>query len=146
MARNPRISASDNVNHAYCRVSHGEMIFTDEDVADHWANTVPSTNKIRGLTILAWCLLSNHYHPLCRPGTKAKRRAEMKIQVQTVVHFNLHHLFTGGLWQSRYRARRVVDEDSPSAPFASTQVSAASLMIPRDFTGAVTAIRYGMQP
>jgi REP element-mobilizing transposase RayT len=102
----------------YCRVARGEPVFACEFEAQSWIDTVADLADAHELTILAWCLMSNHYHLVVRTGGKVLWRAMARIQGTVAKNFNRRHQLLGRLWQSRYKARLVLDESYLAHLFA----------------------------
>jgi len=110
MPRMPRLFLPGGIYHVYCRVARGEPVFACESEAQGWIDTVAEIADGHELTILAWCLMSNHYHLVVRTGGKVLWRAMARIQGTVAKNFNRRHQLLGRLWQSRYKARLVLDE------------------------------------
>ncbi len=109
MPRKRRIFVQDGVYHVYCRVARGEQVFDNTSHADYWVDTVSFATWLHDLTVLAWCLMSNHYHLVIKTHTIPLWRAMAVIQGRVAKQFNRDHRYTGRLWQSRYKARIVQD-------------------------------------
>ena len=60
--RRSRILVAGGIYHVYNRVSRGEHVFRDEGEADRFEALLASTKKRDDFQILAWCVMSNHYH------------------------------------------------------------------------------------
>ncbi len=110
MPRLHRLFLPGGIYHVYCRVARGEAVFACANEAQQWIDTVARLADIHELDILAWCLMGNHYHLVVRTGGKALWRAMARIQGTVAKNFNRRHQVLGRLWQSRYKARLVVDE------------------------------------
>ena len=63
-----------------------------------------------GLTVLAWCLMSNHYHLAVRTGVVGLDRAMRSLQQRVTRGVNLRRRVWGPLWQGRYRAKLIEDQ------------------------------------
>ena len=61
MPREPRIFVAGGTYDVYCRVARGERPFVDEAVAGVFVSMLADVKRERGLTILASCLMPNHY-------------------------------------------------------------------------------------
>jgi REP element-mobilizing transposase RayT len=118
MPRLPRLFLPGGTYHVYCRVARGEPVFACEDEAREWINTVACLAEAHELTVLAWCLMSNHYHLVLRTGGKVLWKAMARIQGTIAKNFNRRHRYLGRLWQSRYKARLVLDDGYLSHLFA----------------------------
>jgi len=53
----------------YNRVASGEPIFADPNEAVEFIETIRETKLRDGWTVLAWCVMSNHFHLVIRTST-----------------------------------------------------------------------------
>lgn len=111
MVRRPRIEIAGGLYHVYNRVASGEPIFSDPEEAVAFIETIRETKKRDGWTVLAWCVMSNHYHLVIRTATVPLWRGMHRVQNLFSRRFNIRRGRTGSLWQSRYKAKFVEDED-----------------------------------
>jgi REP element-mobilizing transposase RayT len=109
MPRTPRIFVAGAAYHVYCRVARGERPFVDEAVAGTFVATVEAVKREHGLTILAWCLMPNHYHLVVRAGELPLWRTMRLVQGRFARAFNRRRRLFGPFWQGRYKARLVED-------------------------------------
>ena len=112
MARSPRLFIPGAVYHVYCRTARGEMVFSDHTEAAEFVDTVADVKRLHGFFVLAWCLLGNHYHLVVRTRDTPLWRSMARIQCRIARGHNRRRRVLGRLWQSRYKARVVRDEDS----------------------------------
>jgi REP element-mobilizing transposase RayT len=91
-------------------VASGEPVFSDPNETAEFIETIHETKKRDGWTVFAWCVMSNHYHLVIRTATVPLWRGMHRIQNLFSRRFNRRHGRTGGLWQSRYKAKYVEDE------------------------------------
>lgn len=110
MGRKPRLFASGVIYHVYCRTARGEYVFDEPSEIERWIDTVAYVADQDRLTILAWCLLSNHYHLVLQTEEAPLCRAMARIQGRIAKGFNRRKRWTGRLWQSRYKARIVTEQ------------------------------------
>lgn len=110
MVRRPRVEIEGGVFHVYNRVASGEDVFSDPNETAEFIETIHETKKRDGWTVFAWCVMSNHYHLVIRTATVPLWRGMHRIQNLFSRRFNKRHDRTGGLWQSRYKAKYVEDE------------------------------------
>jgi putative transposase len=95
--------------HVYCRVGRGEPVFHDDTEAEAFVGILAEIKRRDGLAILAWCLMSNHYHLALRCGRVPLWRSMRLIQGRYSKGFNRRHRVYGSLWQGRYKAKLVAD-------------------------------------
>jgi REP element-mobilizing transposase RayT len=94
----------------YCRVARGEFVFDDDFEAIEFVEVLRKVRDLDGWTVLAWCLMGNHYHLVLRTREVDLWRSMARFQGRVARGYNRRHRFLGRLWQSRYRAR-VIDSD-----------------------------------
>jgi putative transposase len=111
MGRQPRVLIPGGIYHVYNRVSRGERAFRDEEEADRFESLLVTVKKRDGFQILAWCLMSNHYHLAVRMGEVTLSRSMRTVHHRYSQSYNGRHRVFGPFWQGRYRSRFVGDED-----------------------------------
>jgi len=111
MGRRPRILLAGGIYHVYNRVSRGEHVFRDEGEVDRFEALLAATKKRDDFQILAWCVMSNHYHLAVRMGEVSLSRSMGHIQHRFSQSYNGRHRVFGPFWQGRYRSRWVGDEE-----------------------------------
>ena len=92
MARKPRLFVPGATYHVYCRVARGEFVFDDPYEAEEFVEKVREVRDADDWRILAWCVMSNHYHLAVRMGEVALSRSMRTI----------HHRFSQS-WQKQNR-------------------------------------------
>ncbi len=109
MPRKPRVFVVGGIYHVYCRVARGERPFAEEVVAASFVSMLANVKREHGLTILAWCLMPNHYHLVVRAGELPLWRSMRLLQGRFAKAFNRRRRVLGPVWQGRYKARLVLD-------------------------------------
>ena len=109
MARSPRLFIPDAIYHVYCRTARGEMVFSKPDEAHEFVEVVADIKKLHAFEVLAWCLMGNHYHIVIRTRSFPLWRSMARIQSRVARGHNRRRRILGRLWQSRYKARVVLD-------------------------------------
>jgi len=110
MPRKPRLFVSGGIYHVYCRTHRGEERFSNKSDADFFIETVAEVSSAHQLTVLAFALMSNHYHLVVRTGDVKLWRSMAAIHARLTREHNRHHRVLGPGWQSRYRARLIQDD------------------------------------
>ena len=110
MPRHPRLFIPGATYHVYCRVARGEFVFDDDFEAVEFVETLREVRDLDSWTVLAWCLMGNHYHLVVKTRSIDLWRSMARFQGQISRSHNRRHRYLGRLWQSRYRAR-VVDTE-----------------------------------
>jgi putative transposase len=110
MARSPRLFIPNAIYHVYCRTARGEMVFSKPDEAREFVDVVADVKRLHGFEVLAWCLMGNHYHIVIRTQGYPLWRSMARIQSRVARGHNRRRRILGRLWQSRYKARVVLDD------------------------------------
>jgi REP element-mobilizing transposase RayT len=110
MPRPPRFFVDGAYHHVYARVSRGERIFGEDAEASRFVEILHQVKRRDGLTVLAWCLMANHYHLALRTGPVPLWRSMRLIQWQFARGHNRRKRQLGPVWQGRYQVRTVDDE------------------------------------
>ena len=80
MARAGRSFEEGRIYHVYNRVGGGAKAFTDEELAATYVGLLGLAMGRDGATVLAWCLLGNHYHLVVRQGPVKLSRPMKTLQ------------------------------------------------------------------
>ena len=110
MPRRPREFVEGAVYHVYNRCARGAEPFAKRKPAERFVETLEHARDRDGLTILAWCVMSNHYHLAVRTGAVPLSRTMGFVQARFGQDLNRRTGEVGPLWQSRYKAKLVSDE------------------------------------
>ena len=112
MPRSLRVFVEGGLYHVYNRFARGESVFADPEEAIEFVELLREVKRRDGLTIFAWALLSNHYHIALRTSAIPLSRTMQYLQGTYSRRFNQRWKRTGPLWQSRYQARVIDDQES----------------------------------
>lgn len=112
MPRNLRVFVEGGLYHVYNRFARGEDVFADPEEAIEFSELLREVKRRDGLTVFAWALLSNHYHIALRTTAIPLSRTMQSLQGSYSRRFNRRWRRTGPLWQSRYQARVIDDQES----------------------------------
>jgi REP element-mobilizing transposase RayT len=110
MPRPNRIFVEGGVYHVYNRLGRGEKAFAEETEAAAFVTLLRDVAERDGLTVFAWCLMSNHYHLAARMGVVSLDRPMRSLQQRVTRGINARNRVNGPLWQGRYRAKLVHDQ------------------------------------
>jgi len=112
MARLPRLDLVGAPQHLIQRGNNRQGCFaSDEDFAAY-ANWLKEYADKFSVDLHAWVLMTNHVHILCTPNRpKAISQMMQGLGRQYVRYFNHVYKRTGTLWEGRYKACLVQEED-----------------------------------
>jgi REP element-mobilizing transposase RayT len=109
--RRRRVLVEGGLYHVYNRFARGEGVFADPEEAVEFAELIREVKARDGLRVFAWALLSNHFHLAVRTSAVPLSRTMKFLQGTFSRRFNRRWKRTGPLWQSRYQARFIEDQD-----------------------------------
>ena len=107
MPRCERVFFEDGFFHVYNRLGRGEHAFGDEETARFFIERLREATQRDGLTVYAWCLMSNHYHLAVRMSVVPLNRTLQSLQQRTTRFINWKHQVYGPLWQGRFKAKLI---------------------------------------
>jgi putative transposase len=110
MPRRPRVFAAGTIYHVYNHVARGERPFAADREAERFVAVLREAKKRDGATVLAWCVMPNHYHLLLRTGEVPLWRTMHYVQHRLAVEMNRRQGVAGPFWQSRYKAKAIDDQ------------------------------------
>lgn len=111
MPRRRQVLVEGGLYHVYNRFARGEGVFADSEEAVEFTELIREVKARDGMTVFAWALLSNHYHLAVRTSAVPLSRTMKYLQGTYSRRFNRRWRRTGPLWQSRYQARLIEDQD-----------------------------------
>ena len=111
MPRRPRLFVAGGIYHVYCKTHRGELRFHDPKESASFVDTVSDVARTHQLTILAWCLMSNHYHLVVKTSDVKLWRTMARIHGNITRDHKRRHRVCGSGWQGRYRARYIKNDD-----------------------------------
>ena len=111
MPRSPRLFVEGGIYHVYNRVTRGERAFGEDPEAERLLDAMREVKQRDGLVVLAWCIMSNHYHLAIRCTGVPLWRSMASIHVKVTKGFNARNRVWGPFWQGRYRAKLVEDPE-----------------------------------
>ena len=103
MARLARVLSVDTPHHVTQRGNARQLVF--ESDADHlvYLDLLRSNCRIQHLSLLGYCLMSNHVHLIVIPHRPESLPLALKhTHGRYAEYFNARHVSSGHVWQGRY--------------------------------------------
>lgn len=110
MPRPERVFFEGAMYHVYNRVTRGEPVLDGGGETERFVELLREVVERDGLTVFAWCIMSNHYHMAVRSGSITLDRSMKSLHQRFTRQFNARREFFGPLWQGRYRAKLIDDQ------------------------------------
>jgi putative transposase len=111
MPRQPRFLVPGQPHHVIQRGNNRSPIFAGEADCRVFRDGFAEACRGHGCLVHAYVLMTNHVHFLMTPASAGGIGYVMQtIGRRYVPYFNRMHERTGGLWEGRYRARRIDSE------------------------------------
>ncbi len=112
MARALRVEYPGARYHVMCRGNQSRDIFQGQEDADLFVRCLGEMCVRNQAVIHAWCLMSNHYHLLLETPQGNLVDAMKWLQGTFTQRYNARHKLWGHLFQGRYKAKVIDDEDA----------------------------------
>lgn len=112
MARALRIEYPGARYHVMCRGNQSRDIFRTQEDADLFVRCLGEMCVRNQAVVHAWCLMSNHYHLLLETPKGNLVDAMKWFQGTFTQRYNARHKLWGHLFQGRYKAKVIDDDDA----------------------------------
>jgi putative transposase len=104
MARRARLFAPGILYHVIVRGNYRQKTFLNARDYQAYLERLARYRKRFGVTVYAYCLMSNHVHLLVETGSQPLSRFMQGLQQSYTQYFNRKHRKVGHLFQGRYKA------------------------------------------
>ena len=111
MARPLRIHSPGAFYHVLARGNERRKIFRDALDCEHFLDLLGEMSERFGMEVWAYVLMGNHYHLIVRPGERPLSGAMQWLGVAYSVWHNRRHRRSGHLYEGRFKAFAVEEED-----------------------------------
>ena len=112
MARTLRVEYPGARYHVMCRGNQSRDIFRSQEDADLFVRCLGEMCVRNQVVVHAWCLMSNHYHLLLETPHGNLVDAMKWFQGTFTQRYNACHKLWGHLFQGRYKAKVIDDEEA----------------------------------
>lgn len=103
MARLARVVAVDIPHHVTQRGNGKQVIFTSDSDRITYLELLRQYAELYGLTLLGYCLMSNHVHLVVLPATEVAMSSTLKhTHGRYATYWNARQSSSGHVWQGRY--------------------------------------------
>lgn len=107
VARPPRLLVPDGIYHVITRGNERRLIYRDPFDQERFLDVLGRSAEGRHWRVLAYCLMSNHYHLLVQTPEPDLAAGMQQLNGSYAQAFNRRHGRVGHLFQGRYGARLV---------------------------------------
>ncbi len=111
MGRPLRVECADGLYHAFSRGNEKRSVFYDERDRQHFLDLLGGVCERFHVEVWAYVLMPNHYHLVLRTRRPNLSRAMHWLGVAYTNWFNARHDRSGHLFQGRFKAVLIEDED-----------------------------------
>ncbi|KUP04255.1 transposase [Bacillus coahuilensis p1.1.43] len=111
MPRKARSRCETRIYHIILRGINRQELFHDEEDRWEYVYILQKYSKTYNLNILAWCLMSNHVHFLCKEGDESISTTIKRIGVSFVQYYHRKYQTNGHLFQDRFKSENVTTID-----------------------------------
>lgn len=111
MTRTARLASRTDIYHVVSRGAGKKDLFEDDEDREFYLNTLNRLSREEELSILAWCLMDNHIHILCRGDLSSLTSVMKRLNTSYAQHFNGRHGHVGPVFQGRFTSHPVETEE-----------------------------------
>ena len=105
MPRQARVLIPGAFYHVYGRGNRRQRTYLDDEDRRVFLERLRRVAANSGALVIAYCLMSNHFHLLIRPGPKGLPDLMHRLLCSYANWFNRRHAAVGHLYQGRYGSR-----------------------------------------
>jgi len=109
MGRKRRESVPDAYHHVYCRGNNRQNIFHDEIDMMQVFRLFNMIHENTPISISAFCIMTNHYHVLLRPGETSISKIMGIFSKRYTDYYNRRYDSVGHVFQQRFNSSPIID-------------------------------------
>ncbi|WP_257988194.1 REP-associated tyrosine transposase [Bacillus sp. V33-4] len=110
MPRKARAKSRSGIYHIMLRGANRQEIFHDDEDSIKILDIIKKYKMKSGMSVYAWCLMSNHVHLLLREGGEELAITMKRIGVSYASYYNWKYRTSGHLFQDRFKSENVEDD------------------------------------
>jgi putative transposase len=110
MARPPRLSYENALYHVTCRGNGRQDIFLSDENRKRFLEQLQDGLRTHGVVLLAYVLMTNHYHLLVRTPRANLSRFMQRLNTSYSLYFRYKHRRPGHAFQGRFKAKVVAGD------------------------------------
>lgn len=110
MPRTPRKLSEVNLYHVFARGVGRQTIFEDSDDNERFCDLMQRFISEYDGSILAWCLMGNHFHLLVEMEMPLLSGFMKRLEVAYATYFNARYDRSGCLFQGRFGSEPIADD------------------------------------
>ena len=110
MARRPREVSNTGLYHVTLKVINGMQLFSETGDFERFLGLLKNALDKTGVTLLAWCLMSNHVHLAVLDTNQMLSKMVHSVSFRFAAFFNRRHARSGPLYNSRFWSEPIESE------------------------------------
>ena len=107
MPRPIRLKSETGIYHVMARGNRRKNIFHDDEDKNRFINILVQKKKDDRFTLLAFCIMDNHYHLLIREEKESLSSIMKMINSTYAVYYNNKYEGIGHVFQDRFRSEAI---------------------------------------
>ncbi len=110
MSRQRRMVSESGFYHVVLRGNAKQLIFEDDADRERFRAIMAESAEAAGISLVAWCLMSNHVHLVLDDPRQQLSRAMQRMSGTYARAFNLRHGRAGNLFEQRFGSFAIEDD------------------------------------
>lgn len=111
MSRTARVKSETGIYHVMLRGLDKRDIFLQNGDFEVFLKYIAKAKEKSNISVLAYCLMTNHVHLLLKEGNEALGNTMKRIAVGYVQYFNFNNGRVGHLYQNRFQSEPINDDN-----------------------------------
>jgi len=112
MPRHARILLPDTPHHLVHRGHNRKRVFNESADFQYYLSTLKEWSTALGVSVHAWCLMTNHVHLVVNPGVRTESISKLmkRLAGRQTRYVNALEGRSGTLWEGRYKSSPIQSE------------------------------------